>query len=350
MDTLSNMSQKAKTFWDRPEGKVGAVVAAGVGVGLLILLYRMLPTLIKLAENTLYLVFLLASIGIIAYLVLDPRNRALFFYMYRSVMRWVTGMFIQLDPIAILKTYIESLKNNLTKMDEQIRKLRGTMTTLKRSIDENERTAMRNMEMASEAKERGKSKIMILQARKAGRLKQSNLTLKNLYVKIEILYRVLAKMYENCGILLEDTEDQVKIKEAEWKAVQQSHRAMKSAMSMINGNKDQRAIYEQALEFMVDDIGNKIGEMERFMELSESFMDGVDIQNGIFEEKGLEMLEKWEKDADSLILGEQKTLLIEQANNPAAVIDLNATPSSVKSPLLSTDSRANQFSKLFNEN
>jgi hypothetical protein len=341
---MNQMGQKAKSFWDKPEGKVGAVVAAGLLAGGAIVLYRILPFLITLAQNTLHLVMLLGAIGAIAYLVLDPRNRALMFYMYRSVMRFITGIFIQLDPISILKTYIETLKQNLSKMDEQIRKLKGTMATLRRTIEENERNAKENMAMASQAKEKGKNKIMILQARKAGRLTESNLTLKNLYTKMEIIYRVLVKMYENCSILTEDTQDQVKLKESEWKAIQQSHKAMKSAMNLISGDKDKRAIYEQALEFMADDLGNKIGEMERFMELSEGFMEGVDLQNGVFEEKGLAMLEQWEKNADSMLLGNDKAILIQKANNDQELLEFKES----YKPLPATaDQRQNQFSNLF---
>jgi len=341
---MEQLEGKMKSFWERPEGKVGTLIGALLVGGGLIVLYRILPALITMAENTLYLVFLLGVIGAIAYLVLDPRNRALAFQVYRMVMRWVTGMFIQLDPIAILKTYVETLKESLRKMDQQIGKLRGTMTGLRRTIEENERTAKQNMELASKAKERGKNAIMVLQARKAGRLKESNLKLTDLYVKMEVIYRVLSKMYENCSILLEDTEDQVKVKEAEWKAIQQSHKAMKSAMSVINGDKDQRAIYEQALEYMADDLSNKIGEMERFMQLSESFMDSVDLQNGIYEEKGLQMLEEWEKQADSLILGNDKNILIQKAKDDREVLELTVTPSQVPVP-----AHANQFDRLFSK-
>jgi uncharacterized membrane protein len=340
---MDSASQKAKSFWEKPEGKVGAVVAAGLLAGGGIVLYRILPFLINLAQNTLHLALLLGVLGGLTYLVLDSRNRALAFFAYRSVMRWVTGMFIQLDPIGILKTYIESLKQNLGKMDSQIRKLKGTMAQLRRTIDDNERAAKENMAMASQAKEKGKNKIMILQARKAGRLKESNMTLQALYTKMEVIYRVLTKMYENCSILAEDTEDQVKLKEAEWKAIQQSHKAMKSAMSMISGDKDKRAIYEQALEFMADDLGNKIGEMERFMELSEGFMEGIDLQNGVFEEKGLEMLENWEKSADSMILGDDKATLIQKANNEQDRLEFKES----YKPTVSADQRGNQFTKLF---
>jgi len=43
--------------------------------------------------------------------------------------------------------------------------------------------------------------------------------------------------------------------------------------------------------------------MERFMEMSANFMDSVDLQNGVFEEEGLKMLEKFEKESTLLLMG-----------------------------------------------
>jgi hypothetical protein len=112
-------------------------------------------------------------------------------------------------------------------------------------------------------------------------------------------------------------------------------------MHLINGNKDKRAMFEEAMQFMAEDVGNKVGEMERFMEMSESFMQGVDLQNGVFEEKGMKMLEEWEKNADSWLLGSEKTQIVADANNENVVLDVDA-PFSVPQA-----SHANQFSKIF---
>jgi hypothetical protein len=43
--------------------------------------------------------------------------------------------------------------------------------------------------------------------------------------------------------------------------------------------------------------------MERFMEMSSSFMESIDIQNGIFEEKGMKMLEEWEEKSTLMLMG-----------------------------------------------
>ena len=145
---------------------------------------------------------------------------------------------------------------------------------------------------------------MILKSRKAGRLKESNMRLEDLYKKMEVLYRVLSKMYENSEILKEDIADQVEVKEQERKAIHASHSAMKSAMNIISGNTDARYMFDMALEAIADDVSEKVGEMERFMDMSSNFMESVDLRNGVFEEEGLAMLEEWEKKGVSKILGD----------------------------------------------
>ena len=57
--------------------------------------------------------------------------RNLVWYMYKSVMRWITGIFVQIDPIGILKSYIDDLRSNLGKMNSQIAALKGTDVSTK---------------------------------------------------------------------------------------------------------------------------------------------------------------------------------------------------------------------------
>ncbi|MCW5924441.1 MAG: hypothetical protein KIS77_19135 [Saprospiraceae bacterium] len=315
---------KPKSFWERPEGITGTLFLAAIVLGGGFLLYQALPTLIALAQNTLYLAGLLAALGALIYVVLDPKMRNLIWYIYKSVMRWITGIFVQIDPIGILKSYIEDLKDNLRKMNGQISNLKGQMYKLNEMIKQNQRTIQSNLGLASKAKETGKEAIMVLQARKAGRLQESNMKLEDLYKRMEVLYRVLTKMYENSEIMLEDLSDQVLVKEQEYKAIKASHSAIRSAQAILSGNSDQKYMYDMALEAMADDVGKKVGEMERFMDMSKNFMDSIDLQNGVFEEEGLAMLEKWEKEGVSMLLGGEKNKIVAKANNPSDVLDLNA--------------------------
>jgi phage shock protein A len=293
---------KTKSFWQRPEGVTGAIFMAGIVAGLGYLLYISLPVLIPLMANILYLSLMLIALAAIVYMVLDPKMRNLIWYMYKSVMRWVTGIFVQIDPIGILKSYVEDLKDSLGKMSKQIGVLRGQMRKLQTLVQENNEEIEKNMQLASVAKKQNNESQVLLATRKAARLQESNEKYTTLHQRLEILYRILDKMYKNSEILLEDTQDQVKVKEQEYKAIKTSHSAMKSAMSIISGDPDKRAMFDAALEHIADDLANKVGEMERFMEMSSNFMASIDLQQGVFEEQGLKMLEEYEKQSSLLLM------------------------------------------------
>jgi hypothetical protein len=184
-------------------------------------------------------------------------------------------------------------------------------------MEENDKEIDKNMMIARKAKEQDNEKHMLLSSRKAARLKESNEKYQALHSKMSILYRVLNKMYQNSEILLEDTKDQVKLKEQERKAIRASHSAMKNAMDIISGSGSKREMFDAALESIADDLANKVGEMERFMEMSSTFMESVDLQNGVFEEEGLRMLEQWEKESTLMLLGDgQRTTDTLDLNEP----------------------------------
>ncbi|NNF34730.1 MAG: hypothetical protein HKN68_11500 [Saprospiraceae bacterium] len=333
---------KPKSFWSRPEGITGALFLGALLIGGGILVSSAIGAIGAFLSTTAGLVISLLVLGTIIFMALDSKARNLVWYMYKSVMRWVTGLFVQINPIAILKSYVDDLKDNLKKMNRQINKLRGQMHKLKEMITNNRKAIASNLDLASKAREKNKKAQMILKSRKAGRLKESNMKLDDLYRKMEVLYRVLSKMYENSEILMEDVQDQVMVKEQERKAIRASHSAIKSAMNIIKGDSDKRAMFDQAMEAIADDVSSKVGEMERFMEMSESFMSSVDLQNGVFEEEGLKMLEKWEKEGVSLLLGGEKEHLLEQAHDDSDVLDLNS-PRKMPEKIV----RPNQYDSLF---
>lgn len=303
---MENSDYKPRSFWSRPEGVTGLIFMLAIVGFLGYLVVANIGLLVTLASNTLYLVAMLGVLALIIYMILDPRMRTLVSYMYKSVMRWITGLFVTIDPIGILKNYIEDLRDNLAKMSKELGSIRGQMRKLKSMVTENNSEIENNLLIAKKAKELGDQKAMLLSTRKAARLKETNSKYTALHSKMSVLYKVLSKMYTNSEILLEDTEDQVKVKEQERKAIRASHSAMSEAMSIIKGDTDKRAMFDQAMEAIADDVSNKVGEMERFMELSSDFMSSVDLQNGVFEEKGLKMLEEYEKQSTLLLMGGSK--------------------------------------------
>ena len=319
--SFDNPNSKSKSFWRRPEGTTGAIFMLGAMAGLGYLIFANLAWLIAAASNVLVLTGLLLALGAVLYVVLDPRARNLIWYMYKGMMRRVTGLFVNIDPIGILKSYVEDLESNLVKMRKQIGGIRGQMRQLKSLMEKNGKEIEQNLALAAAARDANKEKQLLLSTRKAARLKETNAKYAQLHKKMEVLYRILNKMHSNSEILLEDTKDQVKLKEQERKAIRASHSAMKSAMSVISGDPDKRAMFDAAMEAIADDVANKVGEMEQFMEMSADFMESVDLQNGIFEDKGLRMLEEWEQKSTLMLLNSGKQELEDMLDLDSPIAD-----------------------------
>lgn len=312
---------KPKGFFQRPEGVTGILFAGGIVAAAAWFALNVLPSINDILSNTLHFAGLLIALAALLYIIIDPRMRNLIGYAYSGIMRFITGVFINLDPIGIMEGYIDELKKNLGKMNTQIGNLRGQMQKLGSIIKENQRQISQNMQIADAAKKNDKQAIMVLKSRAAGRLQDSNVRLDDLYKKMEIMHRVLVKMYENSEIMAIDLEDQVKVKKIERSAIQATHSAMNSAMSILSGDPDRKKMFDLALEAVNDDVSQKIGEMQRFMDLSSNFMSSIDLQNGVFEEEGMKMLEQWEKEGVSRLLGEDKNTIVRQGNS--GTLDLN---------------------------
>ncbi len=331
-----------KTFWQRPEGKTGALFLAALIFGGGFLLFKYSGALLAFAANTLGLTVIILVIGAILYMALDPKMRALVSYIYKSVMRSITALFVKIDPISVLKTYVDDLRNKLKTMEIQRGKLTQQKHQLMEVISNNRKEMETNLKKASDSKEKNDNEELILASRKAARLKDSNEKLSELLNRMQIMERIINKMHGNSKIMLEDVQDQVAIKERERIAMRASHSAMRSAMDIIKGDKDKRAVFDMAVEAVADDVSKKVGEMERFMDLSENFMKSIDLQNGIFEEEGLKMLEKWEKEGTAFLDVDDKAAL-GSGKEKTDVLDLN----SPKAEPEKVSSKGNQYDNFF---
>jgi hypothetical protein len=329
----------SKGFWQRPEGVTGMIFAAMMALAGGYFFVSNLEFLKNAMENTLKTGVMLMALAAIVYVILDPKARNLMWFGYKSFMRAITRIFVNIDPIGVLKGYIEHLEGSLGKMTKQMNQLRGQMHKLKELIITNQREIQSNLAQANQAKDAQKDAQMILKTRKAGRLTDSNMRLDELYKRMETLYRILTKMHETSYVMAEDLKDQIMVKETERNAIMASHSAMQSAMSILTGNPDKKAMFDMALEAIATDVSSKMGEMENFMQMSEKIMNGIDLQNGVFEEEGLKMLEDWEKKGTSLLLGETKDELVLKNE----VLDINQP---IKTPERAQGS-GNQYDSFF---
>lgn len=319
-------SDQFKKFWEKPEGTLGMVVAILLGLAAIFGLSAILPFIIGLLANTIFAGVLFAIVAAIVYVISDKKFRTLFGYMYKNAMRTVTDWAIDKDPIGMLKSYVDDLKNNLETMDGHIRSLKGQIRQLGNVIEDNDKNLKDNLNIADVARKKGIRTTFVLKAREAGRLRESNLTLQTLYQKMEYLYRVLRKVYEATEVTLKDLESEIDVKTREYNAMRSGHSALKNAMSILRGQGTGKEIYDRAMEKLVEDFGQRAGEMEDLLEVSKSFIESVDLKNGVYEEDAIKMFEEWEKKADSMLISPaDKALLKDISDDPNEILDFNSS-------------------------
>ncbi len=86
----------------------------------------------------------------------------------------------------------------------------------------------------------------------------------------------------------------MKQSEIQYKTLNTAYKAYRTALSVIRGNANEEDLYNSTMEFLAEDAGRKLGEMEDFQRVAQNFMDTIDIQNGVMEDAALKKLDEYE--------------------------------------------------------
>jgi hypothetical protein len=341
--TLPSGDRKVKSFWERPEGTFGMLVAGAGAVAAVIALNAALPFLlglfaglVQLTTYAIALGLLAAIAGVLGIFIFNKKTWLAVGIIYKMTMRKIFGMIVEIDPIGIMKNYVSELKGRLGDMDSRIKLLNGQIAICNNQILQNNKVKDNAMKIAVQAKKNidsgkleGNVGAFRLNARRAGRLNETNMTYEQLLIKMNMLYKMLSKYREAADITIQDMEDEIDVKKKQRDTIIASYGAMKAAEDILRGSGDKKELFDQAMEFVAEDYGRKLGEIEDFMSTSQGFIDTLDLQQQAFDGDALDKIAEWEKKADSLLLGDMKQLTIEDSQTQLSgikqpsIIDVN---------------------------
>lgn len=306
---------KQKSFWERPEGLTGMITIGLGGLGL----FFAGPTLIKLFDTAITLVgnaITLTVLGVILFglimIISNPKVHNLVGYFFKSCMRWITGRFVEIDPIGIMKSFIEDLRKKNEVLDGSIAKLEGQVKICESQVRKNENESKEQLAIFAEARKQGKTSAAQVSGRQSERLnKQNTEQLKPLLLQMQVHLKALRKYKEVTTTVIDDLANEVKAQEMQRNLIKTSWGAMMTAKKILNGGTDERELFDQAMEYVVHDFNMKMGDIDHFINSTQGFVESLDIQNGVFEEAALQRLQEWEQNADSILLGQSKAQLLE---------------------------------------
>jgi phage shock protein A len=282
----------AKSFFSRKEGKVGlAVILATLA---LIGVYHnpiveYIKTLLTTETGT---IGLFAMLGALIFIISDRRIRNLLSYSFKWLMRKITSLFVELDPIKVLESYIIDLEKNFNELSKNISKLRKQITIMRDTVKLNNKEIAKSTRLVDEAKRQGRSEVVAVNLNQIGRLNKLNEKYALMIGRMDDLNNVLIKMHAYSSYKLADTRNEIRMKKQELAAISSGYSAMMNARNIMNGNYKQTELYDTAIDALTNDLHTKIADMDNFMQLSQPLFDDMNLQNAINQMEGERIFEK----------------------------------------------------------
>lgn len=301
MSKLQNFNKKASRSLSKNEKWVSRIfVALLAGTGLFFW-DKILPFLIRVVQNTLHLGLLIAAVGALVFVITNPKTRSMAKLAYMKMINVITDSIIKNDPIGVIRITIQQMKSKHTMMEAESNAVaaeKGKIDLLiKNQYNEMQEYAAQ-AKIAKQRNEMGEYKVAINQV---GRLKDSNDNLKDMSDRMYKLQMFLKKLSKNIKYLITDRENMLNSKEKEYAALKAGHKALSNATSIFNGKGYQKEYYDDALRFLNDDMGEKLGQLDRYLEQSQEFITTMDIKNSVLDQKGINVLDNMlEQDFDYL--------------------------------------------------
>ncbi|HEX6746020.1 MAG TPA: hypothetical protein VF092_01810 [Longimicrobium sp.] len=283
-----------RTFWQRPEGKVGAGIMAALGVALAWGFVKLLPTLIQVAENTLYLAFLIGLIAVLYCVVFVwDRPRTLLFYALQMISRWVTSNFVELDPVAILKAFVRQMEQRREVIQDRLARIVGVRRMVEAKIAKSEKERQDALRLAKAAQASHDEDGLNAHAEIAARRARDIEEYKSMQEQMLSIEKLLQRVMRRADYHIQTARDEAN-QLADKHTITGAVASATAAAQGIFGDTDLAEVRDMAAERIRDDYEKRLGELQTLIDLTD-FDHAVDLNQMAFRQEGLAQLMEAEK-------------------------------------------------------
>jgi uncharacterized coiled-coil DUF342 family protein len=303
-----NFASVAKSFWNRPEGTTGKMFIVAGGVGLTIALVMgwgiIVPFLVSAMASTVELCMLIAAGVVITSPIWSKHVRLLVKNAFQLSMRWTTQLFIETDPIGMLRNNVDKLRKESQTFDTAVSQLAGSSQRLQDEIDNNKKDMMHQKSLADEVDRQVSIKqrqlpSLVGQAQQALQIEIEGLSLKKqsfmqaagmdmgtiqneqaVLDQTNKMYNQLTRLRNLAQFKVDALSQQADMLAKRRSAILASQKALKAAGAIINGDPAELAIVDQTVEYLNNEASDTIGQMSDFNQWSDKYLTDMDIQNG----------------------------------------------------------------------
>ena len=288
MDSQNN--KNVVDLWKQPGGTLGKVGLWVMGASLLYGIYKALPYLITFTQNVFTLVLMMMGLGCVLYVAFSPEMRKILKLMYLQICRKITGLIVEIDPIAILENSISEMKKKLVTVKQKITDIGSTLVGMKRKQKEYKKEFEENINRIKAIREKLTSSNTDDKTRMAlnGQLSvaQNNVSMLDEQIKAqteriqktEKYIDILEKLEIAATSKIQMAESTVSHKKDEYEQAKKMRSAVQSLTSIFNSSWLTKSMEEQmALNVVSNTINDSIAEMNRLLDGSNDILINYDI-------------------------------------------------------------------------
>ena len=290
MNEITTTAKKAVDLWKQPGGTLGKVGLWVMGGSLLFGLYKALPYLITLTQNILTLTLMMMGLGCVLYVAFSPEMRKMLKLMYLQICRKLTGLIVEIDPIAILENSIAEMKKKLVTVKQKITDIGSILVGMKTKQEDYKKDFENNVEQVKVIKKKLTDPKTDDKVRLAlnGKLTvaQNNISMLDSQIKAqaerikktEKYLDILEKLEIAATAKINVAESTVNHKKDEYEQAKKMSSAVKSITSIFSSTWLTQSMEEQmALNVVSDTINDSIAEMNRLLDGSNDILINYDI-------------------------------------------------------------------------
>jgi len=299
---------KGRSFWEKPEGNVGMVLASLGIAGLAGLVWVLLPILATMtgllaaiAGNLFVGIPLAVGVALMIYSLTRSKTWLFGKILFKRISRFIAYKIIRADPFGTLRTLRNNIAEMYDKYAEGVDALHGQKILLKKRLDKNAFDQKQAIELAVAAKDRDPSQARV-QALKANRLKESNERLAKPYRLMEVLEAALRKYQNICDENVQILDTEITVAQGEYEAAEAAYSASTVARQILSRGTDDFEMLDMTMEYLASNYAEKLGSVEGFLEQSQSIIAGFDLQHAVDDEKAMKAIEEWANKGDQLLL------------------------------------------------
>lgn len=311
---IVNVAKNTVSKWEKPGGTTGMIVL-GVVVGAIAINITPIMNFIAAAcASTLSAIGMAAALFLVLYCLFNPRIRNIGSTIYFMIMRKIEGLLVDYNPISIVKRKIMQMNNKIQEITDNMGKLRGLIDKSEKRIQDKKKQCDYDFQLLNKYKETGKAQDAAVYERQVTRLTEVIKNSEARLIQSKQWYEIMGKLKHQAELTVLDATNEVNERVEEWEMIKAQHKAFTSIVGIINGKDDESSLFTRAMDYMADDISQKLGEMSFIIEETGGLMSKIDMDNLVMSDKANALLAQYNSGGlDAVLLGSFAKQPIEHA-------------------------------------